>query len=151
MARKLIADSWIAVRAQFEDDDLDTVFRFRTQMPTKTVRLRHPTMMIIKWPYQAKKDGMPRQADMKRMSAFEDALEIAIEVPALGIQAACLTGNGRRTWRYFVAEPKTFLTAVNPLLKAHGPGPHIFRRIEDYEWEGLSELMPLLECAHDGG
>ena len=115
MARELTADSWVAIRAQFDDDDLDTVFRLRTQMPTKKVRLQHPTMMIIKWPYQAKKDGMPRQADMKRMAAFEDALEIAIEAPALGIQAACLTGNGRRTWRYFVAAPDNFLTAVRPL------------------------------------
>jgi len=27
----------------------------------------------------------------------------------------------------------------------------MFRQIEDPEWEGLSELMPLLECAHDEG
>jgi len=149
MAKELIPDSWVAIRAQFDDDDLDTVFRLRTCMPTRKVRRQHPTMMIIKWPYEARKDGMPRQSDLKRMAAFEDALEVAVEAPAIGLQVACLTGNGRRTWRYFVADPGNFSSAVRPLLEAHGPGPHMFRQVEDPEWEGLAELMPLLECAHD--
>lgn len=50
MALETLADSWLAVRAQFEDDDLDTVIRFRTEMPPEHVRLGHPIMMIIKWP-----------------------------------------------------------------------------------------------------
>jgi hypothetical protein len=50
MATELIADSWIAIRAQFDGDDLDTVFRIRTQMPARRIRLQHPIMMIIKWP-----------------------------------------------------------------------------------------------------
>jgi hypothetical protein len=147
MAKPPIADRWIAVRAQFDDDDLDTVFRFRVAMPTPSVRRRHPVMMILKWPYAAKKDGMPRQADLARMAAFEDALEVAIEAPVVGIQVACLTGNGRRTWRYFVADPARFVAAVEPLLATHGPAPHLFRQVEDPAWEGLSDLLPLLECA----
>lgn len=148
MTKQLITDSWIVVRACFDDDDLDTVFRFRTGMPTRKTQQAYPVMLIIKWPYPAKKDGMPRQADLKRMSAFEDALEVAVEAPVLGIQAACLTGNGRRTWRYFVADPDAFLRAVEPLLQAHGPEPHLFRHVDDAQWEGLAELMPLLECEH---
>lgn len=148
MVKELIADSWVAIRAQFEGDELDTVFRLRTQMPTKKVKLQHPTMMIVRWPYLPKKDGMPRQTDMKRMSAFEDALEVAIEAPGIGIQVACLTGNGRRTWRYFVADPDVFLTAVQPLFSKHEPEPHLFKQIDDPKWEGLTELMPLLDCEH---
>ena len=151
MGKQLIADSWVAIRAQFEGDDLDTVFRFRTQIPSKKIRTKYPTMMIIRWPYQPKKDGMPRQADLKRMAVFEDALETAVETPVLGIQIACLTGNGRRTWRYFVANPTSFLTAIRPLLNDHGPEPHMFRRVKDPEWEGLSELTPLLECERGDG
>lgn len=149
MTTKPIEDSWAAVRSRFADDNLDTFFRLRTQMPAKQVRQRYRTMMVIKWPYQAKKDGMPREADLKRMAAFEDALEIAVETPALGIQAACLTGNGRRTWRYYAAAPDHFLAAMSPLLEAHGPEPHMFKQIEDSRWEGFAELMPLLEGACD--
>ena len=147
MALETLADSWLAVRAQFEDDDLDTVIRFRAEMPPEHVRLGHPIMMIIKWPYAAKKDGMPRQVDMDRMSVFEDALEIAIEAPRLGIPVACLTGNGRRTWRHYVADPEPYKAALQPLLAAHAPEPFLFKQVKDVEWEGLSELMPLLECA----
>lgn len=151
MATGMIADSWVAIRAQFEDDDLDTVFRLRNQMPTRRTRLLRPIMMIIKWPYRAKVDGMPRQVDMKRMSAFEDELEVLVESPGLGIQVACLTGNGRRTWRYYVADPDRFSLVVRPLFDTHGPGPFLFKQVEDSEWEGLAELMPLLESGHHGG
>ncbi|HWU69760.1 MAG TPA: DUF695 domain-containing protein [Pseudoxanthomonas sp.] len=146
MTLERLVDSWLAVRAQFEDDDLDTVIRFRTEMPSENVRLAHPVMMIIKWPYKTKKDGMPRQADIDRMSAFEDELEVAIEAPLLGIPVACLTGNGRRTWRHFVADPKTFKAALQPLLAAHAPEPFLFKQVKDAKWEGLKELLPLLEC-----
>lgn len=64
MAKPPLEDSWFTTRAMFDDDDLDTVFRLRTAMPGKRVRAQYPVMMIIKWFYPAKKDGMPRQADL---------------------------------------------------------------------------------------
>lgn len=140
-----LPDSWLVKRACFEDDDLDTVIRFRTELPAAGIRRRHATMMIIKWPYAGKKDGMPRQADMKRMAAFEDDLETAIEEAGLGIAVACLTGNGRRTWRHFVGDPAPFKAALQPLLEAHGPEPFLFKQVKDPKWEGLAELLPLLE------
>jgi hypothetical protein len=85
------------------------------------------------------------------MSAFEDALEVAVESSNLGIQVACLTGNGRRTWRYLVANPDGFSLAIRPLFDTHGPAPFLFKQVKDPEWEGLAELMPLLECEHDEG
>jgi hypothetical protein len=147
MADPFDQDDWLVVRAQFDDDDLDTVFRFRTGLPPRAFVRARPTLIILKWPYSPKKDGMPRDADLKRMGAFEDALEAAVEATRLGFPVACLTGNGRRTWRYFVAEPAAFLAAVEPLLKAHGPAPHVFRQVDDPAWEGLTDLLPLLECA----
>jgi hypothetical protein len=132
----------------FEDDDLDTVVRFRVALPTPKQRRTHPTRLILKWPFAAKKDGMPRDADLKRMAAFEDALEAAVETPALGLAVACLTGNGRRTWRYFVADPAPFLAAVQPVLAAHPPA-FLFKQVDDPAWDGLTELLPLLDCADD--
>ena len=149
MAKLTLPDQWRVVRAAFDGDDLDTVFRFRLALPAPKDRKRFPTMLILKWPYKAKKDGMPRDADLKRMSAFEDALEKAVEAPKLGYPVACLTGNGRRTWRYYVDDKKPFLAAVQPLLAAHGPEPHLFREVDDPAWDGLAELLPLLECGDD--
>lgn len=149
MAREQIKDSWVAIRARFDDNDLDTVFRLRTVMPGRKIRRQHPLMMILKWPYAAKRDGMPRQADLKRMGAFEDALEAVVEAPAVAIQVACLTGNGRRTWRYFTDDPDGFAATAQPLLQAHAPAPFLFRRVDDPDWEGLAELLPLLDCPHD--
>jgi hypothetical protein len=151
MKKPLIHDSWVAIRAGFDDDDQDTVFRIRTQMPTRKVRSRYPTLVIVKWPYRAKKDGMPRQADLDRMSAFEDALEVVVEQPVLGIQVACLTGCGRRSWRYFVADTGRFLAALKPQFQSQGPDCGEMKEVDDPEGEGLSELMQLLECEHRDG
>ena len=143
-----LPDRWKVVRMCFEDDDLDTVVRFRLALPEPKRRKTHPTMLILKFEYAAKKDGMPKDADLKRMAAFEDALEVAVENPGLGLPVACLTGNGRRTWRYFVADPKPFLATVKPVLAAHPPA-FLFRQVDDPMWDGLTELLPLLECEED--
>jgi hypothetical protein len=55
VAKELIADSWVAIRAQFDDDDLDTVLSPSHSNAIKKVRSQHPIMMIIKWPYPAKR------------------------------------------------------------------------------------------------
>ena len=148
MARVNIRDSWRTVRAQFEDDDLDTVFRFRTELPEKRVRSKYRNLIIFKWPYPAKKDGMPYAAVLKQMGSFEDQLEAAVESSQIGIQAVCLTGNGRRTWRYYVADKTEFLTATKPLLRAFHPAVRVFRQKDDPNWELLAEILPLLDCPH---
>ena len=146
MAKPPLEDSWFSTRAMFDDDDLDTVFRLRTAMPGKRVRAQYPVMMIIKWFYPAKKDGMPKQADLERMAAFEDLLETHVEQPVVGVQVACLTGNGRRSWRYYVADAERFTQVVKPLLAAHAPPTTELKRVDDPQWEGLGELLPLLDC-----
>jgi hypothetical protein len=139
--------AWYLGQCCFEGDDLDTVVRFRELPPAKERRGR-PRMLILKWEYAAKKDGMPKARDLDRMNAFEDDLEVAVEATGLGFPAACLTGNGRRTWRYFVraGDEKAFLKAVAPVLEAHGPAPFVFRKRDDADWEGLVELLPLKDC-----
>ena len=121
MPKPRLADRWKVVRMCFEDDDLDTLVRFRVALPTPKQRRMAPTMVILKFEYPPKKDGMPRDADLERMAAFEDALEVAVEAPNLALPVACLTGNGRRTWRYFVDDPEPLLAALKPVLAGTMP------------------------------
>ena len=147
-----LPDRWAAVRTAFGGDDLDTVFRFRAFMPVDAARKKYSTVVIVRWPYAAKKDGMPKDADLKKMSAFEDELEAKVEKPAIGVQAATLTGNGRRTWRYYTADSDRFVATVEPILRKHGPAEAqtAFRLEPDPEWQKLADLHPLLACADEG-
>ncbi len=43
MTKEFIADHWIAIRARFDDDELDTVFRIRIRMPARSGRLKYPS------------------------------------------------------------------------------------------------------------
>jgi hypothetical protein len=137
-------DFWDVVRSRFVDDELDTVFRFRVLMPPQDIQQHHPICMIIKWEYQAKKDGMPRQADLKRMSAFEEVLETSVG-NNIGIEVACLTGVGRRTWRYFVSDPERFLQVVQPAFESFDRVPFLFKQLDDPNWTSLAELLTLLD------
>jgi hypothetical protein len=148
LPKLILSDTWKVVRMCFEDDDLDTVVRFRVALPAPKDRKRFPTMLILKWEYAAKRDGMPRDKDIERMAAFEDELERAVEETALGYPVACLTGNGRRTWRYYVDDPKPFLAALKPVLAAH-EAAFLFKQVADPAWGGLTELLPLLECEEE--
>lgn len=140
----VLKDDWTAVRSAFAGEALDTVFRFRTNLPPPDIRARYQTMLVVRWPYEAKKDGMPGVAVRRAMSVFEDLLEAEVEAPLIGIQAACLTGGGRRSWRYFVENPELFLARVDPIFALHGPSNGDIRRFDDPGWEGLADLMPLL-------
>ena len=149
MKELLITDYWLVARATYAE--VDTVIRFRSEMPTSKAQARYRTMLILKWFYKGKKDGMPKKQDLLAMSCFEDALETAIEAPVIGIQAACLTGGDRRSWRYYAADPKKFREVVAPVIHGSATAEVEIMEVDDPAWQGLTELMPLKECAHGGG
>src|SRR5438105_585591 len=102
MREIVVPDFWLVARTMYGDED--TVIRFRSERPTASGQAKYSILMVLTWRYSAKRDGMPRKADLQAMLAFEDALDQVVKEPKVGIHVACLTGGGRRTWRYYVAD-----------------------------------------------
>ncbi len=146
MVEIIIPDQWLVARTRFVDETWDVVIRFRAYPATERGKAKYKTMFILKWWYAPKKDGMPRKADLAAMGTFENALEESIENPRVGIQAACLTGGGRRTWRYYAANPAKFRSTVAKLISG-APTAVELKEVDDPSWEGLGELQVLKECS----
>jgi Family of unknown function (DUF695) len=93
----LIPDFWLAVRATYADEE--TVIRFRSERPTSKAQAKYSTMVILKWHYKGKKDGMPRNADLLAMHGFEESLDAVVDVPRVGIhvpRSAVLSCHSRQ-------------------------------------------------------
>lgn len=143
------AGSWTVVRSRFEGDTLDTVFRFWVGLPTPPVRAHYPRKVILRWAYAAGADGMPDVALLERMAKFEDAMDARLKTlesdAAHAVHVATLTGNGRRTWRYFARDAEAFLAAVQPVMAAADPAVECFRNEPDPKWEALTDLLGMLD------
>lgn len=139
------SDNWLITRCCYGKEE--TIVRFRSEMPTRERQLANPIMVVLRWRYRGKKDGMPSTRVYSDMRRFEDALESLIEDPGLATQVASLTGGNRKTWRYFLHDKSAFLTALNPLLQQFQAARIEVLEFEDPAWDGLDELLPLVESA----
>lgn len=74
------------------------------------------------------------------MQTFETAIEASLEEKGVGVQAACITGNGTREWRYYTYDTDEFMAKLNAGLGGHPAYPLHIQLFSDPEWMGLSEL-----------
>lgn len=84
---------------------------------------------------------MPTPEESQEMNQFEDALESSIEIK-VGIQAASITGNGNKEWRYYTYDKDQFMSELNSGLANHKPYPVQITLYADPEWDALAELLP---------
>jgi uncharacterized protein DUF695 len=139
MAGIFADESWSVLEGSADGKPL--IVRARKGFPSSAVRLLFAQLMVIVWEYEeANESGMPAKEEHARMQAFEDALERGLEAGLNGIQAACVTGAGRKEWRYYCSSPEAFMEALNHDLGEHDPYPIDIRGFKDPEWSALKEL-----------
>ncbi len=136
-------DNWLLVNCRYGEDD--ATIRFRGEMPSIAARLAHRSMAVLKWRYLAKKDGFPTAKELAQLSKFEDRLEELIEGPAVAVQVACVTGGGRRTWRYFMDRREPFNSIARGVFAEFPSAKIELIEVDDPEWEALSEFEPLID------
>lgn len=139
------SDNWLLADCLYGGEE--TIIRFRHEMPSEEQCLANPYMIVLRWRYIGKKNGMPTAKEYALMSSFEDALEVAIEAPSVAVQVASLTGGNRKTWRYFMASKDSFKSSLQAILDQFPADAVEILEFEDPTWEGLSEFDPLRECA----
>ncbi len=123
-------------------DGLPLIVRMRSKLPAQPDREIHQHLIIISWPYAATGSGMPQDEDNQLHTQFEDALEKANQSRDFGVQAACITGNGLKEWRYYTHDTDEFMAGLNESLIGHPVYPLELQVFKDPEWNALSELLP---------
>ena len=70
----------------------------------------------ITWPYVRTANGMPDEAEAKRMEEPQEALQKAMEKDKLSILTGVYTGDGARTWIFYTRNIPAFGERLNQAL-----------------------------------
>ena len=123
-------------------DGFPIIVRARAALPAVPDREIYENLIIITWPYDSDESGMPAADTHEQMQRFEDSLEAAVETKGVGVQAASLTGNGSKEWRYYTYDADEFMSELNRALSGQPPFPVSIQMFLDSEWGALAQLLP---------
>jgi hypothetical protein len=117
------------------------VIRARESLPAQPDREIYRHLLIVSWKYSPKPSGMPETQVHSAMCAFEDAVEATVEKAGTGVQAASITGNGSKEWRYYTYDPGEFMSQLNDALTGQPAHPLDIQMFDDPDWDALGELI----------
>ncbi|KAF1720105.1 DUF695 domain-containing protein [Pseudoxanthomonas japonensis] len=122
-------------------DGSPILVRARSALPAAPDRAIYENLIIITWPYDSDESGMPAADVYEQMRRFEDLLETAVGTKGVGVQAASLTGNGSKEWRYYTHDPDDFMSKLNLGFAGHTRYPVDLQMFLDSEWDALAQLL----------
>lgn len=133
-------DAWSVAEGKM--NGLPLVIRARSRLPSVPDRAIYQNLVLISWPYDADASGMPSADSARAMEQFGDAIEAALENKGVAVEAASITGNGMKEWRYYTYDKDELMSALNAGLADHPLYPINIKLFADPEWSALSELLP---------
>jgi hypothetical protein len=97
------------------------IVRTRSSSPAGWPARPYPASIELLWQYDGTEtNGMPSTELNIAMTDFEDAVA-ALEQPELGFHGLTITGNGRREWLWYVADPVLFTERALALVANRYP------------------------------
>lgn len=110
------------------------VQRVRTKMPEGLDETEFfPRAVTLTWPYEG---AMPSKPEVARLDRFEDALE-ALEEAGHGHLMFVTTGEGRRTWTWFVRDERAFVADVRAI---DGAAEVAVATADDPKWDAYTRM-----------
>lgn len=94
------------------------LLKVRNEIPAYALPVKYPNAIEMHWKYTPDSLGMPAQSVVAQIAKFEAAVD-PIQGDHIGYLMMIVTGNGERTWLWYVADPKAFATALNRLIPGH--------------------------------
>ena len=117
MAKLKVSDEWWTCPAEAENGKLIMVTG-RANMEEIIATGKYNTRVEITWKYEVDKDGMPDVATSSLMEEVQDALQADFMKDPVAVLTGIYTGNGERTWVFYVMSVKIFETAASPARHA---------------------------------
>lgn len=132
-------DNWMVATTKVNDQTI--VIRSRSALPDIEKRAATPVLVIIHWDYSDESDDMPPPEVDEAQEAFLSAIEASNSEDPWCIEAAALTGNGQREWRFYTQSADLFQDNLNEVLAEHPVYPLSFEVFDDPTWEALAEIV----------
>ena len=132
-------DNWSLSKWSLNDQEI--FIRMRDALPSAADRELYSNLILVSWTYSTGPSGLPTADTAQLMQDFENAIESALETKGLGVLAACITGKGRKEWRYYTSDKDEFMAQFNSGLKSHPAYPIRLQVFADPQWSALAELL----------
>ena len=140
MPRRNAAD-WTLARGKAGGND--TIVRALARVPLADRRRDRPVLVSITWAYDGEATGgMPSRALYDRIEGFEVRLFAALDAEDFATEAAAITGNGARQWRFYTADAEEFIARFTAALTGETVYPIELEAVDDPEWQGLRDVQP---------
>ena len=121
----------------------NTIVRALARIPLLEQRAARPVLVTITWAYDGEATaGMPPRAIYDQMEGFEEVLFGALDEGDWATEAAAITGNGARQWRFYAVDAEDFEVRFSAALTGHALYPIELEATSDPEWQGLREIQP---------
>jgi hypothetical protein len=140
MAKREAAD-WTL--AQGKAGGNTTIIRALARVPLAEQRSARPVLVLVTWEFDgAATAGMPDRATYDRITDFEEVIFDSIAAEDWATEAAAITGNGAKQWRYYTNDGEDFAKRFSEALDGHPRYPVELEAAPDPEWQGLREVQP---------
>lgn len=135
------AEDWTL--AQGKAGGHNTIVRALARVPLIEQRKARPVLVSITWAYDGEATaGMPSRGVYDRIEGFEQVLFAALDAEDFATEAAAITGNGARQWRFYTADAEDFIARFTAALAGETVYPIELEAIDDPEWQGLRDIQP---------
>ena len=135
------AEDWTL--AQGKAGGHNTIVRALARVPLAEQRKARPVLVSITWAYDGEATaGMPSRALYDRIEGSEEKLFAALDAENFATEAAALTGNGARQWRFYTADAEDFIARFTTALAGETVYPIELEAADDPDWQGLRDIQP---------
>lgn len=135
------AEDWTL--AQGKAGGNNTIVRALARVPLAEQRDARPVLVTLTWSYDGEATaGMPPRAIYDRIEGFEETLFAALDEEDWATEAAAITGNGARQWRFYTADAEDFMARFSATMIGHPLYPIELAATPDAAWQGLREVQP---------
>ncbi len=133
-------DWWNLIESEI--DGMRIVIRARSSLPSDADRQLFPFLVTVTWRYDGNEIGMPPPDVVEKMASLDEAFGGLLDAKGTSIEAASVTGNGVKEWRFYVNDTGDFMNAFNESLIGHPAYPLEFEAFHDPSWDALAEFLP---------
>lgn len=129
---------------KLKEDGLPVVYALEPVLPATRIMNKHPWLTTVTWRYdKSQNNGMPESPLNRRMIALEELLAEPFAAQAEAIWVYNRTGNGLKTFAFYVKDRDAFMTKFNGALRGNKPFPIEITFYSDPQWTDFNELVDI--------
>ena len=146
--RVTFEDRWFVAEGSYQGKPL--IMRARGHLQHLVGHWRYPRRMTVKWTIQNEiAAGLPDEAELERMTRFEERLLEALEHDMQAIAIAVVTCDGAREWIFYTSDLDESQRRINATFADDPVFPIELIYVEDPTWAEYVGIIRNCDASND--